>query len=282
MDTNIINEIIVERKAEQGGLISILETIQAKYGYLSRESLEQVSESTGRSLVDVYGVATFYKSFSLEPRGKHHVSACLGTACHVRGGPTIVEAFERELGVAAGKTTKDGEFSLETVNCLGACALGPIVVIDGQYFSNVRPEKIGRIVKNVRKGKGKLESEKDPRVFPLEVSCPRCNHDLMDRGHEIEGKPSIRVTISFERKHGWIRLSSLYGSFEIESEYPVPEAAVVNIFCPHCHGDLNGVPACAECAAPMVAMVVKRGGMLQICSRRGCRGHMLDLNGINL
>ncbi|MHC4778967.1 MAG: NADH-quinone oxidoreductase subunit NuoE family protein, partial [Planctomycetota bacterium] len=197
METSIINEIILDRKDEQGGLISILENIQAKYGYLSRKALEQVSESTGRSLVDVYGVATFYKSFSLEPRGKHHVSACLGTACHVRGGPAIAEAFERELGVKTGETTGDGEFSLETVNCLGACALGPIVVIDGQYFSNVKPEKVSRIVKDVRKGMAKLDAAKDLRVFPLEVSCPRCNHDLMDRSHEIEGNPSIRVTISF-------------------------------------------------------------------------------------
>src|SRR5690606_22695369 len=104
---------------------------------LPEQALREVADATGRPLVDVYGVATFYRAFSLKPRGKHVCTVCLGTACHVRGAPAVVSAFEKRLAVKAGETTSDEEFTLETVACLGACALGPIVVADGHYFSNV-------------------------------------------------------------------------------------------------------------------------------------------------
>jgi len=140
-----------ERLSANGdGLISILEEIQERYGYLPEMALRAVAKAAGRSLVDVYGVATFYRSFSLRPRGRHLISVCLGTACHVRGAPMTLEEFERQLGVRAGETTEDGEFTLETVNCLGACALGPIVVVDDRYFSNVRTAKAKEILRKVR------------------------------------------------------------------------------------------------------------------------------------
>jgi NADH-quinone oxidoreductase subunit E len=103
-------------------------------------------------MVDIYGVARFYRSFSLKPRGKHLICACLGTACHVRGAPSVVEEFERQLNIKAGQTTADKEFTLETVNCLGACALGPIVVVDNHYFSNVDMAKVKHILEKVRVG----------------------------------------------------------------------------------------------------------------------------------
>lgn len=126
---------MLDKHKDGGGLIAVLEDIQERYGYLPENMLRLVSKQSGRSLVDVYGVATFYRSFSLKPRGKHLVCACLGTACHVRGASRTVEELERQLGIKAGETTPDGQFTLETVNCLGACALGPVVVIDGHYFS---------------------------------------------------------------------------------------------------------------------------------------------------
>lgn len=122
MASDTLSGILEKYQNGHGGLISILEEIQAVYSYLPREALEEVARQTGRSLVDIYGVATFYTAFSLEPRGKHLVSACLGTACHVRGGPAVAQELERQLGIKAGETTPDREFSLETVNCLGACA----------------------------------------------------------------------------------------------------------------------------------------------------------------
>ena len=130
MNTDI-EKIAQKHNNELGGVIAILEEIQSKYSYLPEKALKTVAQETGRSLVDIYGVATFYKYFSLKPRGEHLVSVCLGTACHVRQGPVIAKEFENQLGIRAGETTSNREFSLDTVNCLGACARGPIVVVDG-------------------------------------------------------------------------------------------------------------------------------------------------------
>ena len=274
---DILLAIIDKHHADHGGLISILEAIQAKYSYLPEKALRMVADRTGRSLVDIFGVATFYKSFSLKPRGKHVVSVCLGTACHVRGGPDVAREVERQLGVRDGETTQDRDFTFQTVNCLGACALGPVVVIDGHYFSNVSTTEVTAILEKARKGLDEIDIETDKRVFPLTISCPRCNHGLMDQRNPIDGHPSIRVTASFRRKHGWMRLSSVYGSYRVESEYPIPADTILNFFCPHCHAEIIGATDCPKCSAPMVAMIVRGGGMLQICSRRGCRSHLLDL-----
>lgn len=159
IDLRDITTLLEEHGARRGDLISILEDIQGKYGYLPEEALRAVGELTGRSLVDVYGVATFYGSFSLQPRGKHLVTVCLGTACHVRGAQGIVEEFERQLGIEVTETTSDGEFTLETVNCLGACALGPIVVIDGRYFSKVSTAQVKQILDDARKGSGRCDTQ---------------------------------------------------------------------------------------------------------------------------
>jgi len=269
-------------KGNKTGLISILEDIQADYSYLPEEALRIVSEKTGRSLVDIYGVATFYKAFTLKPRGKHLISVCLGTACHVRGGRSVASEFQRQLGIKAGETTSDNLISLETVNCLGACALGPIVMVDGHYFSNVAQTQVKEIIHKASIGLDRVDIATDERIFPVEVSCPRCNHSLMDKEHYIDGYPSIRVTISFNLKHGWLRLSCLYGSFAVDYEHEVPGNAVVNFFCPHCHAELVGASPCFTCGASMVPMLVRGGGLVQICSRRGCKGHMLDLTGVNL
>jgi len=277
MSTVDVRKLIEKNKHSKGGLISLLEEIQTGFGYLPQEALRQVAEETGRSLVDVYGVATFYRAFSLKPRGRHLISACLGTACHVRNARSVVQELELQLGIKAAATTADREFTLETVNCLGACALGPIVVADGHYFSNVKTVEVKRILARVKEGLDKIEIKTDKRVFPVEVSCSRCNHSLMDRNHPIDDHPSIRVTISFGQQHGWLALSSLYGSYNVSSEYEIPEDTVVNFFCPYCHAELGGAFACGECGAPMVPMIVRGGGVVQICSRRGCKGHLLDL-----
>ncbi len=131
VDEKEILTIIDKHNNNYGGLIAILEEIQEIYGFLPETALRKVADATEHTMVDIYGVATFYHSFSLQPRGKHHLCACQGTACHVRGAPSVVEALEQQLGIKDGETTADGEISLETVSCLGACALGPIVVVDG-------------------------------------------------------------------------------------------------------------------------------------------------------
>ena len=151
------------------------------------------------------------------------------------------------------------------------------MVADGHYFSNVKPSDVKRILDKVREGLDKIEIETDQRVFPVEVSCSRCNHSLMDPRHIIDGHPSIRVTASFGQQHGWLALSSLYGSYKVSSEHIIPEQTVVHFFCPYCHTELIGAFNCSQCGAPMVPMIVKGGGVVQICSRKGCMGHMLDL-----
>ncbi len=144
--------IIENHSGKMGGLMTILGEIQSEYGYLPETSLKMVADETGVSLVDIYGVATFYHSFSLTPRGKHLVCVCLGTACHVRRAAMIVEELERQLGIKVGQTTPDGEFTLETANCLGACAIGPVVTANGRYFSKVDTTKVKAILEKVRAG----------------------------------------------------------------------------------------------------------------------------------
>jgi NADH-quinone oxidoreductase subunit E len=279
MNPEPVLKILENHGADRSGLIPVLEEIQTAYSYLPEEALKLVAEKTGRSLVDIYGVATFYRAFSLKPRGRHLVCLCQGTACHVRESHGLLAAFRKELGIAPGETTADKEITLETVNCLGACALGPIVVVDGHYFSQVSPDKVKEILYKTSVGLDRVDIDTDERVFPVEVSCPRCNHSLMDKSHYIDGHPSIRVTVSFEMKSGWLRLSSLFGSFAVDFEYPIPDEAVTQFFCPHCHGELSGGAACDRCGAPKVPLFVRGGGIVQICSRRGCRGHLLDLKG---
>lgn len=277
---DLVAALIDKHRDQRGGLISILEGIQANYGFLPEDALRLVSARTGRSLVDIYGVATFYKTFSLEPRGRHLCSVCLGTACHVRNAPAVADELERHLGVQPGETTEDREFSFETVNCLGACALGPVVVVDGHYFPQVTTRQIGEILAKTKTGLDRVEVATDERVFPIEVFCARCNRSLMDHKHPIEGHPSVRVTISFGRKHGWLRLSSLYGSYTIDSEHEIPKSTIAHFFCPTCHAELAGATDCPLCAAPMVPLIVRGGGMVQICSRRGCTSHLLDVSGL--
>ena len=128
-------------------LISILQDIQSEYHYLPEDALKVVARQLDLSLIQVYSVATFFKAFSLEPRGEHLVSVCLGTACHVRGAPAVLDEVNRQLGIEPGETTGNMEFSLETVNCLGACALGPIVVVDDEYHGQMSPGKVKKVLK---------------------------------------------------------------------------------------------------------------------------------------
>jgi len=269
--------------ADRGGsIISILEEIQARHGYLPASELQRVAAETGQSLVDIYGVATFFRAFSLTPRGRHLISACLGTACHVRGGPAIAKELERQLGIRAGETTPDREFTLETVNCLGACALGPVVVADGHYFSKVRASMVRNILDRARSGLETTDVRTDQRIIPLEVNCARCNHSLMDSDRLVDDRASIRLIVSMQSQHGRLSLSSLYGSCSFACDLEIPLGTVTELYCPHCQTPLTGVPPCGECGAPVASMFVNGGAVLQVCSRRGCTAHMLDINGVNL
>lgn len=127
---------------DPGMLVSVLQDVQAEYNYLPRKALVQVSQGLDIPLTQVYSVASFFKAFSLKPRGRHLINVCLGTACHVRGAVRILEEIERQLGINPGETTKDFKYTLERVNCVGACALGPIVIIDDTYSGQMKTDKV--------------------------------------------------------------------------------------------------------------------------------------------
>ncbi|MBW1971268.1 MAG: NAD(P)H-dependent oxidoreductase subunit E [Deltaproteobacteria bacterium] len=152
MDFSNIDRILDKYDRSPSGIIRILQDVQAELNYLPRDVLKYIASSLSVPLSHVYRIATFYNAFSLVPKGKHMISVCLGTACHVRGAPKVLEKIERELGISPGETTEDLEFSLETVNCLGACALGPIVVVDGEYNGEMNVSKVDELLKKIKQG----------------------------------------------------------------------------------------------------------------------------------
>jgi len=155
METDI-KEIIKRYGEDKSFLVPILQDVQKRFNYLPKEAIQSVSKLLEVPLSQIYHVATFYKAFSLLPRGKHQFQLCLGTACHVRNAPLIGEHIERTLGIKAGETTSDLEFTFETVNCLGACALGPILVLDEEYHGQMTISKANKILKKLGK---KVESD---------------------------------------------------------------------------------------------------------------------------
>lgn len=143
-------EIINKHNSEKGALIPILHEIQDTYGYLPKEDLEVVSEETGIPMTEIYGVATFYSFFSLEPKGKHVIRVCLGTACYVKGAQKIIDRISEVLDVEIGKITKDGKFTLESCRCLGACGLAPVMVIDDKVYGRLVPEDVDDILEEYK------------------------------------------------------------------------------------------------------------------------------------
>ena len=141
-----VDAIVAKYAGNRGQLVGVLQDVQAEFNYLPKEALFRVSEDMVIPISQVYQVATFFRAFSLKPRGKHTISVCLGTACHVRGGVRIAEKIERSLGITRGNTTKDMKFTLETVNCVGACALGPVIKIDETYYGQMTTDKVDGIL----------------------------------------------------------------------------------------------------------------------------------------
>ena len=132
-------------------LLAILEEVQSRYRYLPRDVLILISERLDVPLSQVYSVATFYNAFSLTLQGRHKFQVCTGTACHVRGAMQVLDRLETQLGIQTGQTSADLENTLETVNCLGACALGPVVVVDGTYNGQMLASKVDRLLKKVNR-----------------------------------------------------------------------------------------------------------------------------------
>ena len=150
MDLTSVDKICTTHANHAEQLIGILQDVQKAYNYLPRETLERVSEKLEIPLSRVYAVATFFKAFSLKPRGKNHICVCMGTACHVRGAPKVLSEVERELGVKAGETDKDLRYTVETVNCVGACALGPVAVVNGEYHGKLDTPKVAKMLEELK------------------------------------------------------------------------------------------------------------------------------------
>lgn len=144
-----IAEIVDKYGAKSMALIMVLQDVQRHYRYLPKKALILVAKRMDLPIAQIYSVATFYRAFSLKPKGKNHICVCTGTACHVRQAEVIVNRLETVLGIRAGETTKDQEFSLETVNCLGACALGPLVTANEIYHGNMTATKVERMLNDL-------------------------------------------------------------------------------------------------------------------------------------
>ena len=147
----MVDGIIEKYRGKRAGLISILHDIQDQYNHLPEKALKKVALRLQMDLNDIYGVATFYRSFSLTPKGRHSITLCLGTACHVRGGPRILREVQKQLGIEAGQTTRDRQFSLQLVNCLGVCAIGPVMLADGKFYGEMNASKAKRVIERLLK-----------------------------------------------------------------------------------------------------------------------------------
>ena len=150
-----VTKVLSSYPSEKRYSLAILQDLQRRFGYVSRECLELVSKDLGIKLSALYSMATFYRALSLEPRGKHIIRVCDGTACHIRGAPVVLDALKRSLKINPGETTKDGLFTIETVNCLGACAIAPVMVVDEKYYPKVKPDEVGSILKTYSKQRTK-------------------------------------------------------------------------------------------------------------------------------
>lgn len=161
MDPKAINRILKKYDYEQSSIVGILQDLQEEENYLPEKALEHISERLSMPLARIYRLATFYNAFSLTPRGKYLVNVCLGTACHVRGASMVLDKIKLDLGIDVGGMTEDRLFSLETVNCVGACALGPVVIIGDEYHGQMTPAKVEVAIKKYRETLQGNKDEKD-------------------------------------------------------------------------------------------------------------------------
>jgi len=157
MPSKTLEQILEGRRSQPGQLIEVLQDVQQNYGYISKDAMQAVSRGLGVPVMEVYRVASFYKAFRLKPAGKHVLTMCLGTACHVRSARLLIDQATGQLGVKPGEVTPDGLFSIEHVNCLGACALGPIVAENGSYHHHMTPGKLRKLIETLRNQKAEAK-----------------------------------------------------------------------------------------------------------------------------
>jgi len=179
-----LDEVLTEYRGRPGALIPVLQMAQGIYGYLPETVLKTIALSLGKSYSEVAGVVGFYAFFSTQPRGRHVIRVCLGTACYVRGGKQVLEAMRKELGVEVGETTRDGMFSLEVARCFGACGLAPAVCIDEEVYKRVRPAKIREILARY------TEPQETEKKKPAAARAPR---PAQKRPAARKGRKGVKV-----------------------------------------------------------------------------------------
>ena len=155
MNAQRVNEIIESNGADRAASLAILQDVQREYNFLPREALELVAQRLNVPVGHIYQMATFFKAFSLKPKGEYVIKVCLGTACHVQGGPHILEELEHDLNLKSGQTSPDGKFSVEAVRCLGACALAPIVVVNEEVYGKMSTAAVSKLAGELNKGGAK-------------------------------------------------------------------------------------------------------------------------------
>lgn len=201
MEKEELDKILNRYAKNPSQIIAILHEIQDAERYLPEADLRYVANELKISVSQIFHIATFYKAFSLKPKGKHICNVCMGTACHVRGAPLVLEELERKLGIKAGETTEDREFSLSTVNCLGACALGPLVTIDGEYFGNMNTAKVEKMLEQVKaKGNGGEKPKEETEKAIAEVSSEKAEEKRQTSEQKVEPAEEKPKTKSQVRK----------------------------------------------------------------------------------
>ena len=158
MNMSNLDAIIDRYDKAPSALLAIMQDVQDEERYLPKEAMNRISEALKIPISRVYQMATFFESFHLEPRGKHVCTVCMGTACHVRGAQRLVEQLERDLDIPSGSTTRDMMFTIEEVNCVGACALGPLVIVNGEYYGNMTSGSLQKVIKKIKKAEEKGEN----------------------------------------------------------------------------------------------------------------------------
>ncbi|MFA9454487.1 MAG: NADH-quinone oxidoreductase subunit NuoE [Candidatus Aminicenantaceae bacterium] len=151
MNEERLTEILGKYEADQSTIIAVLQDIQAEFGYLPKDAIFTVSKEMNIPLSRVLSLATFFNAFSMEPKGRHPINVCVGTACHVRGAQLILEKLERELAIASGNTTQDGDFSLDEVRCVGCCGLAPVIMVGDEFHGKLTQTKIPGVLKKYQK-----------------------------------------------------------------------------------------------------------------------------------
>ena len=152
-----IERILDHKVRDRTELIEVLQDVQDEFSYLPEEVLRVIAERLDVPEIEVFRVANYYKTFTLQPRGQHLLTLCMGTACHVRAAEKLLDQVEAQLGITSGETTDDGKLTLETVNCLGACALGPVAVMDGEYYDHMTPAKLRSLIRNLTHEKSPVQ-----------------------------------------------------------------------------------------------------------------------------